>query len=96
MDPVSGLLALSLYIGGLAGYIRKRSIPSLVAGTAMGTMYGCILHSYRPSPGYQLALFTSSLLTTTSFIRLYRSGMKPLPTILGLAGILTTGISYLK
>ncbi|EMR11365.1 hypothetical protein PNEG_00392 [Pneumocystis murina B123] len=93
MDPVSSILALSLYIGGLTGYIRKRSIPSLVAGTAIGTMYGCssILLHYRLSPGYQLALFTSSLLTTTSIIRLYKSGIKPLPTILGLVGILTTG-----
>ncbi|KTW30752.1 hypothetical protein T552_00464 [Pneumocystis carinii B80] len=93
MDPVSGILAISLYIGGSTGYLLKRSVPSFIAGTALGTMYGCssVLLQYHQLSSYQLSLFTSSLLTTTSIIRLYKSGIKPVPTILGLLGFLTTG-----
>ncbi|KTW31799.1 uncharacterized protein T551_01060 [Pneumocystis jirovecii RU7] len=92
MDPFTNILTGTLFIGGLAGYIRARSIPSLIAGIVLGTMYGYsnLLIRNNIIGGYELSLFSSLLLSGSSIARLCKVGIKPVPIVLGTIGVLAT------
>lgn len=86
--------------GGTMGYVRTGSVPSIVAGVTVGTLYliGGYRIQNRQSYGVELALLASIVLAGSSIPRALRS-QKPLPTglsVLALYGLYTFGNAYLK
>jgi len=84
--------------GGTFGYIKTGSIPSVVAGVTVGTLY--LLGGYRiqtkQSYGVELALLASIILAGSSIPRALKS-QKPLPaglSLLALFGLYTFGNAY--
>ncbi|KAH8602562.1 transmembrane proteins 14C-domain-containing protein [Bisporella sp. PMI_857] len=77
--------------GGTLGYIRTGSIPSVVAGVTVGTLY--LLGGYRIQNrltyGVELALLASIVLAGSSIPRAIRT-QKPLPT--GLSALAVFGL----
>ncbi|KAI3405903.2 hypothetical protein KGF56_001122 [Candida oxycetoniae] len=91
---LSGLCA----VGGLMGYFRKGSVPSLVAGIAVSTLYGYSGYLLKRNADYgiELALGTSGLLLLAGLSRaIPTSFQKPVPLLLVFLGGLSTGY-YLK
>lgn len=88
--PAYTLGALSA-AGGLLGYLRKGSVVSLVAGLAVGGVYGYsgyLLHENRDY-GIQLALAASSVLLGAGIVRGLPSRFtKPVPVVLTVLGAL--------
>ncbi|QLQ79053.1 hypothetical protein HG537_0B04000 [Torulaspora globosa] len=91
-----GLLAAT---GGIMGYARKRSVPSLVAGLVFGGIYGYagyLLHHNRDN-GLEIALGASLVMLTTGVARGIPSRFrKPVPLTLTLLGSLGTYYYYNK
>ncbi|KAG9233244.1 transmembrane proteins 14C-domain-containing protein [Amylocarpus encephaloides] len=84
--------------GGTFGYVKTGSIPSIVAGLTVGTLY--LLGGYRIqnrlSYGIELALLASIVLAGSSIPRAIR-GQKPLPiglSALALYGLFTFGNAW--
>jgi len=84
--------------GGTFGYIKTGSIPSIVAGLTVGTLY--LLGGYRiqnkQSYGVELALLASVVLAGSSIPRAIKT-QKPLPSglsLLALYGLYTFGNAY--
>ncbi|KAI5954349.1 hypothetical protein KGF54_002124 [Candida jiufengensis] len=91
---LSGLCA----VGGLMGYFRKGSLPSLVAGLAVSTLYGYSGYLLKNNSNYglELAVGTSSLLFIAGLSRAIPTGFqKPIPLLLLVLGGVSTGY-YLK
>ena len=93
-------LSALLFAGGAAGFIKKRSIPSLVAGLTFSTAYavaGYLLHK-NADWGLEIALGSSALLFSAGGARGLPSRFtKPVPvvlTTLGLAGTLYYAKKY--
>ncbi|KAJ5032751.1 uncharacterized protein L3040_009344 [Drepanopeziza brunnea f. sp. 'multigermtubi'] len=74
--------------GGIFGYIKTGSIPSVTAGVTVGGLY--ILGGYRiqsrQSYGVHLALLASIVLAGSSIPRAIKS-QKPLPSMLSLLAV---------
>jgi len=82
----AGLLA----VGGLAGFIKGKSIPSLVAGVSLGGLYGAagaLINRGDCKEGHALAAATSALVIGVMGPRFARS-KKVMP-----AGLLTASAS---
>lgn len=84
--------------GGTIGYIRKGSIPSVVAGVGVGSLYlfGGYRMQNKQSYGLELAIFASLLLAGSSIPRGIKT-KSPLALGLGalsLCGLLTFGNAY--
>ena len=92
--PAFTLSALTT-IGGVVGYMRKKSLPSLVAGLTFGGLYaisGYLLHLNRDY-GLELALGSSALLTVSGAMRgRVKTPLKPIPFLLTVCG--ATGSYY--
>jgi len=98
LEVPSYILAALTASGGIAGYARSRSLPSIVAGCAVGILYG--LGGYRlqnKEPyGVELSLLASVVLGGSSIPRAIRL-RKPVPIMLSLLatfGIVTFGDAY--
>ncbi|KAM4054918.1 transmembrane proteins 14C domain-containing protein [Hirsutella rhossiliensis] len=84
--------------GGIMGYVRTRSVPSLVAGSAVGILYGFggyRLQSRQPY-GIELSLLASVILGGSAIPRAIRL-KKPVPILLSVLstfGMLTFGNAY--
>jgi uncharacterized membrane protein (UPF0136 family) len=74
------ILCALVSLGGVTGYVRTGSVPSITAGLTVGALYG--LGGYRiqnKQPyGVELALAASVLLAGSSLPRAIKTG-KPLP-----------------
>ncbi|KAK5445204.1 hypothetical protein LTS15_010295 [Exophiala xenobiotica] len=85
------ILSALTSIGGVTGYVRTGSVPSIAAGLTVGALYG--LGGYRISKrqpyGVELALLASILLAGSSIPRAIKTG-KPLPA--GLSVLAATGL----
>ncbi|KAL2041361.1 hypothetical protein N7G274_005743 [Stereocaulon virgatum] len=85
------LLALLTAGGGLTGYVRTGSVPSVAAGMTVGALYG--LGGYRirnrQPYGVELALLASIVLAGSSVPRAIKT-MKPLP--IGLSVVAAFGL----
>ncbi|KAF4587746.1 UPF0136 domain protein [Ophiocordyceps camponoti-floridani] len=84
--------------GGLMGFVRTRSKPSLIAGSAVGILYG--IGGYRMQNkqpyGIELGLLASIILGGSSIPRAIRI-RKPVPIVLSILstfGLLTFGNAY--
>jgi len=84
--------------GGITGYVRAGSIPSLAAGCTVGLLYilgGLRIQNKQPY-GVELALLASIVLAGSSIPRAIKS-QKPLPmglSVLALFGLYTFGTAY--
>ncbi|CAE6529543.1 unnamed protein product [Rhizoctonia solani] len=78
-------MALLCSVGGITGFVRTRSVPSLVAGVGVGAMYGYAGNQIRTGGnyGYETALAASVILFLSSAPRA-RKG--PVPLTLTIAG----------
>nr|POE48345.1 tmem14 protein like [Quercus suber] len=75
--------------GGITGYVRAGSVPSLVAGCSVGALYalGGYRMQNRQTYGVELALLASVVLAGSSIPRALKS-RKPLPTGLSVLALL--------
>ncbi|KAF6810333.1 upf0136 domain protein [Colletotrichum sojae] len=84
--------------GGIAGYARTRSVPSIVAGCAVGILYalgGYRIQSSEPY-GVELSLLASAVLGGSAIPRAIRL-RKPVPmllSVLSLFGLFTFGNEF--
>ncbi|KAL2124577.1 hypothetical protein VTJ04DRAFT_942 [Mycothermus thermophilus] len=98
LELPSYILAALTATGGAAGYVRTRSKPSLIAGTAVGLLYG--LGGYRISNnepyGIELSLLASLVLGGSAIPRAIRL-RKPVPIVLSVLatyGLFTFGNAF--
>ncbi|QPG75860.1 hypothetical protein FOA43_003244 [Brettanomyces nanus] len=93
MDHPTWALGTISLAGGIAGYARKGSLPSLIAGTAISTLYfgaGYLLHNNREY-GIHTALLASSLTLFAGISRAFKSSIKkPVPLTLTTIGAVAT------
>ncbi|KAI8939981.1 hypothetical protein NX059_003705 [Plenodomus lindquistii] len=86
--------------GGITGYARTGSVPSIAAGVTVGLLYilGGLRINNRNPYGVELALLASIVLAGSSVPRAIKSG-KPLPiglSVLATFGLWTFGNAYPK
>ena len=86
--------------GGITGYARAGSVPSLAAGCSVGALYA--LGGYRiqnkQTYGVELALLASVVLAGSSFPRAIKS-QKPLPiglSVLAAFGLFNFGKEFVN
>ncbi|KAL9598901.1 MAG: hypothetical protein Q9219_004166 [cf. Caloplaca sp. 3 TL-2023] len=87
----SYILALLTAGGGITGYARTGSVPSIAAGVTVGALYalGALRMQNRQTYGAELALAASVLLAGSSMPRAVRT-LKPLPV--GLSVVAAFGL----
>ncbi|KAG7293045.1 hypothetical protein NEMBOFW57_003091 [Staphylotrichum longicolle] len=92
------VLAALTAAGGTIGYVRTKSKPSLIAGTAVGLLYG--LGGYRiwnnEPYGVELGLLASVVLGGSAFPRAIRL-RKPVPialSVIAAYGLFTFGDAF--
>ena len=86
-------LAAVLAGGGLAGYIKAKSVPSLVAGTALSALYvgsGMLINGGHSAKGHAAAVVPSVVLMGVMGQKAFKSGGKPMPITLAVVGALAT------
>ncbi|MCJ1353355.1 MAG: hypothetical protein MMC33_003341 [Icmadophila ericetorum] len=97
-DTPAFALALLTAGGGITGYARTGSIPSVVAGCTVGALYalgGYRMRNNQPY-GIELALLASLVLAGSSIPRAIRS-QKPLPvglSVLAIYGLVQFGSAW--
>ncbi|KAK5990433.1 hypothetical protein PT974_08701 [Cladobotryum mycophilum] len=98
LSNASFVLAALTAGGGAAGYARTGSLPSIIAGSAVGILYG--IGGYRiqnrQSYGIELSLLASLILGASAFPRAIRL-RKPVPiflSVLSAYGIITFGSAF--
>ncbi|KAK6459074.1 transmembrane proteins 14C-domain-containing protein [Scheffersomyces xylosifermentans] len=92
---LSGLCA----VGGVMGYVRKGSVPSLVAGLTFSALYGSAAYLLRQNADYglELALGTSATLLVAGIGRAIPTKFaKPLPLVLVALGGLSSAYYFKK
>ncbi|KZP01577.1 hypothetical protein CALVIDRAFT_11097 [Calocera viscosa TUFC12733] len=91
--PALTMAALCI-VGGVTGYVRSQSIPSLIAGTGVGVIYGWSGYQIRSGGnyGYEGALAASVILFGAS---VPRAAKGPIPLGLTIASALA-GAYYAK
>ncbi|KAF2001195.1 hypothetical protein P154DRAFT_521914 [Amniculicola lignicola CBS 123094] len=100
LDNIALVLGTLTAGGGITGFVRTGSIPSIAAGVTVGTLYilGGLRLRNKASYGVELALLASILLAGSSIPRAIRSG-KPLPaglSILATYGLWAFGTAWSK
>ncbi|GAB0138861.1 hypothetical protein EsDP_00007083 [Epichloe bromicola] len=98
LDTSSYALAALTAGGGIMGYAKTGSMPSIIAGTAVGVLYG--LGGYRIQNrqpyGVELSLLASVVLGGSAIPRAIRL-RKPVPVLLSVLsafGLFTFGKAY--
>ncbi|KAJ5206856.1 hypothetical protein N7491_002511 [Penicillium cf. griseofulvum] len=99
--PTTSALALSLLtsLGGIIGYTRTGSIPSIAAGISVGLVYLLSFLRLRAGQSYgeELGLLASAVLGGSSVPRVIKTGGKPVPVVLSVLatyGLYVFGVAY--
>ncbi|KAL1891606.1 hypothetical protein Sste5346_007521 [Sporothrix stenoceras] len=100
LDVQSYVLAALTATGGIIGFARTGSVPSVVAGVAVGVLYGLggLRQQNRQPYGVELSLLASVVLGGASIPRAIRL-QKPVPVMLSLIatyGLYKFGGAYLR
>lgn len=80
-----------LTAGGVFGYLKKKSVPSLVAGLTLGAGFGVagyMLQSQHMTNGHGVALLMSTVTMSAMGVRAVRT-KKPLPIAVSSIGALS-------
>ncbi|KAG7387188.1 Transmembrane protein 14A [Phytophthora pseudosyringae] len=80
-----------LTAGGVFGYLKSKSVPSLVAGVTLGAGFGIagfLLQKGEMTNGHGVALLVSSITTGAMGLRAVRT-KKPLPVSVASLGALS-------
>ncbi|OCK77698.1 hypothetical protein K432DRAFT_384468 [Lepidopterella palustris CBS 459.81] len=98
LDTIAFILGALTAGGGLTGYIRTGSVPSVAAGTTVGALYilGALRLRARSPYGVELGLLASLVLAGSSIPRALKTG-KPLPiglSVLASFGLLAFGSGW--
>ncbi|XP_044263180.1 transmembrane protein 14C [Tribolium madens] len=96
IDIPGFLYAGAVAAGGVLGYYRAGSIPSLAAGLLFGSAlaYGAFQVSRDPS-NYSVQLVTSSILAGVMGYRFYNSGkIMPAGVVCALSGAMIVRIAF--
>merc|ERR1712122_370975 len=108
MDKPTGSSHLNMTLGGvlcaggLAGYVKAKSMPSLIAGFGLGALYfgsGVLINRGKSAQGHASAIVPSVVLTGAMGQKAITSGFKPMPSALAVVGVLATlynGKKYLE
>lgn len=91
--PAFSLSALCA-VGGVMGYARKGSVPSLIAGATFSVLYGYAGYLLKNNAdwGLELSLGCSAALFAAGLSRSLATGLsKPIPLSLLLLGTVSTG-----
>ncbi|CAK42658.1 TMEM14 family protein [Aspergillus niger CBS 101883] len=86
-------LACLLPVGGIAGYMRTRSAPSLIAGVGLGLSYAYAGYLIKENKDYgtELALGNSVVLLVSGVMRSIKTRARaPIPLALGATGLLAS------
>ncbi|KAL4876556.1 transmembrane proteins 14C-domain-containing protein [Aspergillus karnatakaensis] len=92
-------LAVLLPAGGIAGYLRTKSAPSLIAGVGLGVSYAYSGYLLKQNKDYgsELALGNSVLLLGSAVPRIIKTKARaPIPLFLGASGLLATVYYFRK
>lgn len=96
VDIVSLAYSVTVTAGGLMGYVRAGSIPSLVAGLAFGSLMGYGTYQTSNDPqNVNLSLVTSGLLAGVMGYRFFNSGkFMPAGLVFGLSLLMVARFGY--
>ncbi|KAJ4345505.1 uncharacterized protein N0V89_011637 [Didymosphaeria variabile] len=85
LDNIGLILGALTAGGGITGYVRTGSVPSVAAGVSVGTLYilGALRIRNAQPYGVELGLLASIVLAGSSFPRALKT-QKPLPIGLSL------------
>ena len=84
--------------GGIGGYAKAKSVPSLVGGLACSAAFlasGFLINSGEPEKGYGLGLGTSTLIAAGFGARAIKSA-KPVPASLAILGVVGAAYNFKK
>ena len=86
-------------VGGLVGFIRKKSVPSLAGGFACAGLYACsayMINSGEPESGHKLGLGASTLIAAGFGARALKSSKKTMPVVLAVLGLAGSFYNFQK
>ncbi|KAL1970721.1 hypothetical protein VTN77DRAFT_4365 [Rasamsonia byssochlamydoides] len=94
----AGVLSLLTSLGGVIGYARTGSVPSIAAGLSVGALYLLSLFRLRNGQPYgeELGLLASTVLGGSSVPRAIKL-RKPVPvglSVLATYGLVVFGLAY--
>ncbi|KGO47471.1 Uncharacterized protein family UPF0136, Transmembrane [Penicillium expansum] len=99
--PTTSALVLFLLtsLGGIIGYARTGSLPSIIAGVSVGLVYLLSFLRLRAGQSYgeELGLLASAVLGGSSIPRVIKTGGKPVPLVLSVLatyGLFVFGIAF--
>ena len=75
--------------GGCAGYMKAKSMPSLIAGCGLGALYAgsaILINRGQSATGHASAVVPSLVLMGAMGAKAVKSGGKPMPTTLAVIG----------
>lgn len=95
----AGALSFLTSLGGIIGYVRTGSIPSVAAGLSVGALYLFSLFQLRNGQPYgeEIGLLASAVLGGSAVPRAIKTNGKPVPvglSILATYGLLVFGLAY--